>query len=1051
MKQKFIKRTLAGLTSALLVASMLSTSLPAFAADDSAGAQFAAAFQNPSNEYRPKVRWWWPGGDVNSEELIRELNLLHEAGFGGAEMQPFDYSLDSKELENPDSPVKDFMTDSFLSKVSDLLEEAQKLDMIMDMNMGSGYCAGASFVELEDNEKTLLSADVTVSESQDGAKIPTLGPNYMYELFTPGVTSFVGPGWHTMNYMPENAELLKLYAARVTDGERNPDYKVLNDTVTLDLTSVEFITDYDAEAGTYSWDCPDTSAQWQIIAVYSMPVGSNPIGSVEVGAPGETSYMVDALNYAAGLRYYENWFKQLEPIMQYTEDGTLRAAFNDSYEFFAQRIYTDGLLDTFEKVNGYDASPYLPALLMPGKNQIANFFVGNRAPEFAFADEENGDINTRINYDYDKAIAAGLIDGWYKASSEAFSNSPLLFRQQGYNPPMDRIKATAYEDIPEAENNTVVTNKVISSGAHFYDKNAVSAETFVFYTDEDGAGNYKITPETYRQQADLMITSGVNEMVYHGFPYVYNDEDKSYGEQGWSAFCSPYSNYDIPTTFGESDTFWPYVKSLNDYVARLQYLMKQGDPSVDVLVYLPLFASETSAQFTDVTSKLDANGIAWDWVNEELLQSATYENGSLMVNGKAYDAVVLPSIDSIELPVLQALDTLSKNGAPIAVYGTAPSKQPTYSDGDYAALDAQVAALASEITARENSPLLADASALISFMEKNTTPDVSYEANDALNFIRRDYGEMGELMFVRNTSSDVTDYTLTFDNSVTKAYLLDARTGEIHETAVSGGRLSGSLAGLDSVVLLLSKGEVFGAGQLTAGDPLAAQQTSTVADLTDWTLSVSGEDVKDYTASGEAALSLWRDNDSLKYCADPGSYTTTFTLDTVDPTKDYILKLGTLYGVPEVSVNGSAYTAVPLAPYELDITNLVQEGENTVTVKLTVALRNRLIGYALNGEDGNGLNADHYVQFKAGTLCKTGMTGVGTLTAVQTDRTVDPNSSSSSSNSTPSPSESQTPAGSSSQDGDLPQTGDKTPLLIVLLLTSSAAAAVVLMRRTKTN
>ena len=115
-----------------------------------------------------------------------------------------------------------------------------------------------------------------------------------------------------------------------------------------------------------------------------------------------------------------------------------------------------------------------------------------------------------------------------------------------------RDRATAYEDIPEAENNTVVTNKVISSGAHFYDKNAVSAETFVFYTDEDGAGNYKITPETYRQQADLMITSGVNEMVYHGFPYVYNDEDKSYGEQGWSAFCSPYSNYDIPTTFGES-------------------------------------------------------------------------------------------------------------------------------------------------------------------------------------------------------------------------------------------------------------------------------------------------------------------------------------------------------------------------------------------------------------------------------------------------------------------------------------------------------------------
>ena len=983
--KKITKRFLSAVTAAAMSVSMLA-GLSVQAAD-SAHAEFVSEFQNPSNEYRPKVRWWWPGGDVTSEELIRELNLLHNAGFGGAEMQPFDYSLNDEALKNPDSPIKDFMTDSFLGKVSDLLSEAQKLDMIMDINMGSGYCAGASFVPLEDNEHTLMSADITVHADQKNAAIPQLSAhNYPYELLTPNKASYIKPGWHTMNYMPENAELLTLYAAKVVSGERNPDYKVLNDTVTLDLSTVELITDYNKDAGTFSWTCPDTTASWQIIAIYGMPVGSNPIGSVEVGAPGETAYMVDVLNYAATQRYYQNWFAQLQPILKYTQDGTLRAAFNDSYEFFAQRYYTDGLLDTFQKVNGYQIEKYMPTLLMPAKDQVANFFIGNRAPEFSFADEANDGINDRINYDYNKSVNQSLMDGWYAASVEAFEDSPLLYRQQGYNPPMDRIKATQYADIPEAENNTIVTNKVISSGAHFYDKNTVSAETFVFYTDEDGAGNFKITPETYRQQADLMITSGVNEMIYHGFPYVYNDEDGSYGVQNWSAFCSPYSGYDIPTTFSESDPFWPYVKNLNDYVSRLQFLMKQGDPSVDVLVYLPLFASETSAKYTTVTNQLNASGIAWDYVNEELLESASYTGGHLMVNDKEYDALILPNVDTIELSAMQAVNALSEAGAPIAVYGVAPSKQPGYQDGKYAEADAQVAALAAQVTARSNSPLVTDETALSAFTANYANPEITYEANAALNFIRRDYGDMGNLIFVRNTSANATDYRIVCGAADTKAYVLDARTGEIHETAIQDGTVTGSLDGMDSTVLLFAENSQFSAAQLTAGDPLAVQETSSAATLDNWTLRVDGQDVQDYTASGAAALGMWRDNDALKYCADAGLYTTTFTLDQVDSTKDYILQLGTLYGVPEVSVNGGAFRSVPMAPYELDISKDVQEGENTVTVKLVVPLRNRLIGYAVNGEDGNGLNKSHYTQFASAKLAKSGMTAPASVIAVQTDR-----------------------------------------------------------------
>src|SRR5713101_1663129 len=44
-------------------------------------------FANPPKATRPMVRWWWPGGDVTSDELHREVRVLDEAGFGGAEIQ----------------------------------------------------------------------------------------------------------------------------------------------------------------------------------------------------------------------------------------------------------------------------------------------------------------------------------------------------------------------------------------------------------------------------------------------------------------------------------------------------------------------------------------------------------------------------------------------------------------------------------------------------------------------------------------------------------------------------------------------------------------------------------------------------------------------------------------------------------------------------------------------------------------------------------------------------------------------------------------------------
>ncbi len=67
---------------------------------DSKDAFDEALWNHPPMENRPYVRWWWPGGDVQEEQLKSDLALLKESGFGGVEIQPFLLGLTPEEIEN---------------------------------------------------------------------------------------------------------------------------------------------------------------------------------------------------------------------------------------------------------------------------------------------------------------------------------------------------------------------------------------------------------------------------------------------------------------------------------------------------------------------------------------------------------------------------------------------------------------------------------------------------------------------------------------------------------------------------------------------------------------------------------------------------------------------------------------------------------------------------------------------------------------------------------------------------------------------------------------
>ena len=45
-------------------------------------------FKDPTASARPFVRWWWNGDKLTEKEILRELDLLLDAGIGGVEINP---------------------------------------------------------------------------------------------------------------------------------------------------------------------------------------------------------------------------------------------------------------------------------------------------------------------------------------------------------------------------------------------------------------------------------------------------------------------------------------------------------------------------------------------------------------------------------------------------------------------------------------------------------------------------------------------------------------------------------------------------------------------------------------------------------------------------------------------------------------------------------------------------------------------------------------------------------------------------------------------------
>ena len=127
-------------------------------------------FNQPPDDSRIMMRWWWFGPAVTKPELEREMKLMKEGGIGGIEVQPtYPLSLDDEK-----AGIKNFkfMSPEFLDALNFTAEKAKELGLRMDLTLGSGWPYGGPQFPPSEAAGRLRTVNVSITAGKSSVPLP---------------------------------------------------------------------------------------------------------------------------------------------------------------------------------------------------------------------------------------------------------------------------------------------------------------------------------------------------------------------------------------------------------------------------------------------------------------------------------------------------------------------------------------------------------------------------------------------------------------------------------------------------------------------------------------------------------------------------------------------------------------------------------------------------------------------------------------------------------------------------------------------------------------
>jgi len=684
----------------------------------------------------------------------------------------------------------------------------------------------------------------------------------------------------------------------------------------IDPKTVIDITKNVSADGTLNWSVP--KGNWTI-----MQTGMTTTGVTNGPAsPEATGLETDKMSKKHIEAHFDAFLGEIIRRIPATDRKTWKVVVQDSYETGGQN-WTDGLIEEFTSKYGYSPVAYLPVL----KGNV----VGGRDQSDRFLWDLRRLIADKVSYDY----VAGLREVSHKNGLTTWLENyghwgfPGEFLQYGGQ--SDEIGGEFWSE-GELGN---IENRAASSCAHIYGKTKVSAESFTC-----GGRAYSRHPATMKQRGDRFFTEGINNSLLH--LYIQQPDEREPGVNAW------FSN-----EFNRHNTWFSYMDMFTQYLKRTNFMLQQGNYVADVAYFI----GEDAPKMTGVCDPALPQGYSFDYINAEvILTRMSVKNGKMVLpDGMSYSMLVLPKIETMRPKLLAKIKELVLQGA--VVLGAKPKYSPSLQA--FPKADIQLQKMAAELWGKVDGINVKSAKVgkgmILSGMEMQEAldligivPDCKLAKNDSALFIHRTVAD-GEIYFISNQ----TDKTIT----INPEFRISGKSPELWISVDGTKRDLPAYKQTDKTTIVPLKLEAFesqfivfrkNANKNIIVDLAANFPTGkTLADLNEnWTVSFDTAKRGPKNPVEFKSLIDWTlsNNDSIKYYSGTAIYKKTVNLNEIQVGKKVQLNLGSLTSMAKVKVNGKELGGVWTAPWTVDISSAVVQGNNLIEISVVNNWMNRLIG-----------------------------------------------------------------------------------------------------------
>ncbi len=436
--------------------------------------------------------------------------------------------------------------------------------------------------------------------------------------------------------------------------------------------------------------------------------------------------------------------------------------------------------------------------------------------------------------------------------------------------------------------------KLGSSAAHLESNKNGMAMCEIF-----GAYGWAEDTKMMKWLADHMMVRGINYFVPHAFSPKDNDRD-----------CPPnfYARGKNPQ--------YPYFRELIGYMDRVLHMLRGGTHQASCLVLYDAEAAWTGKEYCDdedVAKVLYDNQIDYDLIPADYLEQVEGNSGMACINGESYGAVIVPYASYLSEETVKRINRLMDQGIWVV-----------FADGISEQVQQHL----------EHIPAVVSVADLADHLWKSGCCDVVPDREDAyLRFTHRKIAEQDVYFFVNEATDHVIDMEVSlkaFDGGEYCTY--DALKNTAVRRNGSSGKVHLHLPPYQSVFVLTGPvpEDILPKQELALGSIQKLEPIFTIS------LRRAGEDAFVPCKQTSQLENITGRNGMPDFS---GDIRYEFMLNT-EKADRCILSLGQVGGTVRLEVNGKTAGTGIVPPFEFDITDHMQEGEN----KLAVTVSNHL-GY----------------------------------------------------------------------------------------------------------